>query len=121
VNGNLREIGKKLDLKDEDIIKMRRRRIKDIIITGISGSVIAIISMLVGFGVGNTEKYGMAYYPYAFVPLIVSRPDRVRYAIFGIGALVTVLASILMYLNGFEAGKVFYSNSIDYGVYRCLP
>lgn len=114
---NLEDIGKRLDLNGDDIRSIRRRRIKDMVILAIVGAVTSFFSFVVGFSNGNTEKYGMAYYPYAVVPLVFSRNYRGRWAVMGIGVLLMIIAGIFMYLRGFEEGKIFYSNSIDYGVY----
>jgi hypothetical protein len=117
MGNNLGEIGKKLDLTEEDVMSIRKRRWKDIIILSLVGLVISFFSFIVGFSNGNTEKYGMAYYPYAVVPLIVKTKYKGRWAIMGVGILLMLAAGVYMYLQGFEQGKIFYSNSIDYGVY----
>jgi protein-S-isoprenylcysteine O-methyltransferase Ste14 len=113
----LNDIGKRLDLTVEDVKAIRMRRIKDIAILAVVGTVTSFFSFVVGFSNGNTEKYGMAYYPYAVIPLVATRNYRGRWAVMGIGVVLMIIAGIFMYLQGFEAGKVFYSNSILYGVY----
>ncbi len=113
----LKEIGQDLDVSEDDIKSIRARRNKDIIILSVVGAITSFLSFCIGFGIGNTEKYGMAYYPYAVVPLVALRGDRARYAIWGIGAITFALLGIFTYLQGFESGKVFFSSSIDYGVF----
>ncbi len=114
---NLEDIGKRLDLNGDDIRSIRRRRIKDMVILAIVGAVTSFFSFVVGFSNGNTEKYGMAYYPYAVVPLVAGKNYKGRWAVMGIGVVLMIIAGIFMYLRGFEEGKIFYSNSIEYGVY----
>ncbi len=113
----LRKIGSDLDVSEDDIRRIRIRRIKDIVILSVIGSIASFLSFLIGFSIGNSEKYGMAYYPFAIVPLVALKGDRTRYAIWGIGAISVALLGVFFYLRGFEAGKVFYSSSIDYGVF----
>lgn len=113
----LQGIGNRLDLTEDDVQSIRKRRLKDVLVLAVVGTITSFLSFIVGFGIGNTEKYGMAYYPYAVVPLVVSRNYRGRWAYMGVGALMMIIAGIFLYLQGFEAGKVFYSSSIDYGVY----
>ncbi len=114
----LKAIGNRLDLTEVDVRSIRKRRLKDIMILAIIGTLTSFFSFIVGFSIGNTEKYGMAYYPYAIVPLATIRNYRGRWAIVGIGALLMIISGIFFYLQGFEAGKIFYSNSILYGVYQ---
>ena len=113
----LKGIGSDLDVSGDDIRRIRIRRIRDIVIVSVVGSIASFLSFLIGFSIGNSEKYGMAYYPFAIVPLVAVRGDRARYAIWGIGAISVALLGVFFYLRGFEAGKVFYSNSILYGVF----
>lgn len=114
-NQKLKEIGKKLDISEQDIRGLRKKGIARYILYWIIGIIVAILSFLVGFfiGRGTCPSVSGGGYPFAagiVIPSMISSKKKST-------KIAVLLISAVAFLVALKGMPVF-GQAIKYNVYR---
>ncbi len=118
---DLEELGSRLDIDDEDMERIRRKKRKELILGPVIGISITVLSTMLGYFIGKNDPVydKVLTYPYAG-PFIFAMTAGVRRKRFWISvAIITLIASIIGFIIAHETAQPHeYGLAIEYGVYN---
>ncbi len=118
---DLEELGSSLDIDDEDLERIRRKKRKELIMGPVIGASITVFSTLLGYIIGKNDPVydKVLTYPYAG-PFLFALTAGVRRKRFWITVtVITIIASIIGFIIAHETAQPHeFGLAIDYGVYN---
>jgi hypothetical protein len=116
----LEEIGSRLEVQEEDIESIRRKRRRELIIAPVIGFSVTVLSVIAGAFIGRNDPVfdkirGYPFAGYLAFSMVSYKPNKKLWLTVG---LVTFIVSLIGFIAAHEIAQPHeYGMAIEYGVY----
>ena len=117
---DLEELGSRLDLDEEDIASIRRKKRREYLLAPLVGMTITVLSTMAGFLIGKNDPIfdKIRTYPFAGAMILTISTGKMNRKLWITVGIIALITSAIGFVAAHEFAQPHeYGAAIEYGVY----